>query len=74
MITNTSNGATLELTQNLHQQVAIPVQSIQAIGKALTQQNISDFFRKKTISNLLEIMKHANYAKHANHANTTNIK
>ena len=70
MITNTSNGATLELTQNLHQQVAIPVQSIQAIGKALTQQNISDFL-KKTISNFLEIMKHANYAKHAN---TTNIK
>lgn len=31
MITNTSNGATLELAQNLHQQVAIPVQSIQAI-------------------------------------------
>ena len=46
MITNTSNGATLELTQNLHQQVAIPVQSIQAIGKALTQQNISDFLEK----------------------------
>ena len=47
MITNTSNGATLELTQNLHQQVAIPVQSIQAIGKALTQQNISDFLEKQ---------------------------
>ena len=74
MITNTSNGATLELTQNLHQQVAIPVQSIQAIGKALTQQNISDFFRKKNNFKLIGDYEARKLRKHANHANTTNIK